>query len=94
MGGRSAIQDVEWQMMKAESEGDLEKANRLLGDLERSHPGLLATRMHCEALAASILNDVAETRTRAMALVVDELFIDFLALSCRQAVRERGENDV
>ena len=55
---------------------------------------MLAARMHCEALAASILNDVAETRTRAMALVVDELFIDFLALSCRQAVRERGENDV
>ena len=64
-------------MMEAESESDLEKANRLLGDLERS-----------------LLNDVAETRTRAMALVVDELFIDFLALSCRQAVRERGENDV
>lgn len=81
-------------MMEAEGEGDLEKANRLLGDLERNHPGLLAARMHCEALAASILNDVAETRTRAMALVVDELFIDFLALSCRQAVRERGENDV
>ena len=80
-------------MMETESEGDLEKANRLLGDLERNHPGLLAARMHCEALAASILNDVAETRTRAMALV-DELFIDFLALSCRQAVRERGENDV
>ena len=43
---RSVIQDVEWKMIEAEKEGDLEKANRILGEL--THPGLLATRMHCE----------------------------------------------
>lgn len=45
---RSVIQDVEWKIIEAEKEGDLEKANRILGELERTHPGLLATRMHCE----------------------------------------------
>ena len=45
---RSVIQDVEWKMIEAEKEGDLEKANRILGELERTHPGLLATRMYCE----------------------------------------------
>lgn len=48
MKTRSVIQDVEWKMIEAEKEGDLEKANRILGELERQHPGLLATRMHCE----------------------------------------------
>ena len=38
---RSVIQDVEWKMIEAEKEGDLEKANRILGELERTHPGLL-----------------------------------------------------
>lgn len=44
----SAIQDIEWRMMEAEKEGDLEKANRILGEFEAQHPGLLAARMHCE----------------------------------------------
>ena len=35
-------------MMEAEKEGDLEKANRILGEFETQHPGLLAARMHCE----------------------------------------------
>lgn len=93
---RSVIQDVEWKMIEAEKEGDLEKANRILGELERTHPGLLATRMHCEvsvkkkdqnqALAASLLNNSGEFQSVPMALIIDELFIDFLALSCRQAV--------
>ena len=48
MKTRSVIQDVEWKMIEAEKEGDLEKADRILGELERQHPGLLATRMHCE----------------------------------------------
>ena len=45
---RSALQDIEWQMLEAEKEGDIEKANRILGEFETKHPGLLATRMHCE----------------------------------------------
>ena len=45
---RSSIQDIEWQMLEAEKEGDIEKANRILGEFEAKHPGLLATRMHCE----------------------------------------------
>ena len=45
---RSALQEIEWQMLEAEKEGDIEKANRILGEFEASHPGLLATRMHCE----------------------------------------------
>ena len=45
---RSIIQEIEWQMLEAEKEGDIEKANRILGEFEASHPGLLATRMHCE----------------------------------------------
>ena len=35
-------------MLEAEKEGDIEKANRILGEFETKHPGLLATRMHCE----------------------------------------------
>ena len=35
-------------MLEAEKEGDIEKANRILGEFEATHPGLLATRMHCE----------------------------------------------
>ena len=27
---------------------DVEKANRILGEFEAQHPGLLAARMHCE----------------------------------------------
>ena len=45
---RSIIQEIEWQMLEAEKEGDIEKANRILGEFEATHPGLLATRMHCE----------------------------------------------
>ena len=45
---RSALQEIEWQMLEAEKEGDIEKANRILGEFEASHPGLLATRMYCE----------------------------------------------
>ena len=45
---RSALQEIEWQMLEAEKEGDIEKANRILGEFEAKHPGLLATRMHCE----------------------------------------------
>ena len=45
---RSTLQDIEWQMLEAEKEGDIEKANRILGEFETKHPGLLATRMHCE----------------------------------------------
>ena len=45
---RSSIHDIEWQMLEAEKEGDIEKANRILGEFETKHPGLLATRMHCE----------------------------------------------
>ena len=45
---RSTLQDIEWQMLEAEKEGDIEKANRILGEFEATHPGLLATRMHCE----------------------------------------------
>ena len=44
----SVIQDVEWKMIEAEKEENVEKANRILGELESTHPGLLATRMHCE----------------------------------------------
>ena len=47
---RSALQEIEWQMLEAEKEGDIEKANRILGEFEAKHPGLLATRMHCEVL--------------------------------------------
>ena len=47
---RSIIQEIEWQMLEAEKEGDIEKANRILGEFEATHPGLLATRMHCEVL--------------------------------------------
>ena len=43
---RSTLQDIEWQMLEAEKEGDIEKANRILGEFETNHPGLLATRMH------------------------------------------------
>ena len=92
----SAIQDIEWRMMEAEKEGDLEKANRILGEFEAHHAGLLAARMHCEvgvvresesqALAANIVNEKNNAVVRPMALVLDELFIDFLALSCRKAV--------
>ena len=45
---RSALQEIEWQMLEAEKEGDIEKANRILGEFETKHPVLLATRMHCE----------------------------------------------
>lgn len=45
---RSIIQEIEWQMLEAEKAGDIEKANRILGEFETKHPGLLATRMHCE----------------------------------------------
>ena len=45
---RSIIQEIEWQMLEAEKEGDIEKANRILGEFETKHPGLLATRMHYE----------------------------------------------
>ena len=45
---RSALQEIEWQMLEAEKKGDIEKANRILGEFEAKHPGLLATRMHCE----------------------------------------------
>ena len=48
MRDSSAIQDIEWRMMQAEKEGDVEKANRILGTFESEHPGLLAARMHCE----------------------------------------------
>ena len=83
-------------MMEAEKEGDVEKANGILGEFEAQHPGLLAARMHCEvgigvesetqALAANIVNDKNNRAARPMALVLDELFIDFLTLSCRKAV--------
>lgn len=46
----SAIQEIEWQMLEAEKAGDIEKANRILGEFESKHPGLLATRMHCEVI--------------------------------------------
>ncbi|KAM7452941.1 hypothetical protein BLSTO_06318 [Blastocystis sp. subtype 1] len=71
--------------MEAEKEGDVEKANGILGEFEAQHPGLLAARMHCEALAANIVNDKNNRAARPMALVLDELFIDFLTLSCRKA---------
>ena len=35
-------------MIEAEKEGNLEKANRILGEFETKHPGLFAARMHCE----------------------------------------------
>ena len=35
-------------MLEAEKEGSVEKANRILGEFEAKHPGLLAARMHCE----------------------------------------------
>ena len=37
-------------------------------------------------LAANIVNNESEMKSKPLALVVDELFIDFLALSCREAV--------
>lgn len=48
MRDSSAVQDIEWKMIEAENEGDLETANRILGAFESEHPGLLAARMHCE----------------------------------------------
>lgn len=39
-----------------------------------------------QALAANIVNDKNNRAARPMALVLDELFIDFLTLSCRKAV--------
>ena len=48
MRDSSAVQDIEWKMIEAENEGDLETANRILGTFESEHPGLLAARMHCE----------------------------------------------
>lgn len=39
-----------------------------------------------QALAANIVNCESEMKSKPMALVLDELFIDFLALSCRKAV--------
>lgn len=37
-------------------------------------------------MAAKFLNNDPEMQIQVHALVIDELFIDFLALSCRQAV--------
>ena len=48
MTDSSSIQEVEWKMLEAEKEGSVEKANRILGEFEAKHPGLLAARMHCE----------------------------------------------
>lgn len=48
------IQEIEWKMLEAEKEGDIEKANMILGEFEAKHPGLLATRMHCEVIVESI----------------------------------------
>ena len=48
MTGSSSIQEVEWKMLEAEKEGSVEKANRILGEFEAKHPGLLAARMYCE----------------------------------------------
>ena len=39
-----------------------------------------------QALAANIVNCESEMKSKPMALVLGELFIDFLALSCRKAV--------
>ena len=39
-----------------------------------------------QALAANIVNDKNNRAARPMALVLDELFIDFLTWSCRKAV--------
>ena len=35
-------------MLEAEKEGDIEKADRILGEFESKHPGLLAARLYCE----------------------------------------------
>ena len=35
-------------MLEAEKEGDMEKANRILGEYESTHPGLLTARLYCE----------------------------------------------
>lgn len=48
MTDSSSVQEVEWKMLEAEKEGSVEKANRILGEFEAKHPGLLAARMHCE----------------------------------------------
>ena len=53
---RSALQDIEWQMLAAEKEGDIDKANRILGEFEATHPGLLATRMHCEVFSYRVIH--------------------------------------
>ena len=45
---RTLIQEIEWKILEAERNGDMKQADKLLGDLERDHPGLLATRLHCE----------------------------------------------
>ena len=45
---RTLIQEIEWKILEAERNGDVKQADTLLGDLERDHPGLLATRLHCE----------------------------------------------
>ena len=48
MTDSASIQEVEWKMLEAEKEGSVEKANRILGEFEAKHPGLLAARMYCE----------------------------------------------
>ena len=48
MMNRTLIQEIEWKILEAERNGDVKQADTLLGDLERDHPGLLATRLHCE----------------------------------------------
>lgn len=57
MTGSSSIQEVEWKMLEAEKEGSVEKANRILGEFEAKHPGLLAARMHCEVWFADRRRD-------------------------------------
>ena len=45
---RSLIQDTEWKMMEAETNGEFERANQILGELESTHSGLLFARTYCE----------------------------------------------
>ena len=57
---RTVIQETEWKILEAERSGDMNQADKLLGDLERDHPGLLATRLHCEV---SEYDDIEEELT-------------------------------
>ena len=63
MTSSSAIQDIEWKMIEAENEGNVEKANRILGAFESEHPGLLAARMHCEVGAVEKAHERRWLRT-------------------------------